>query len=71
VTGREKKSVQTSNWFLATALTDQEHHKGVTCQTTGTGEALGQELQMEGNVRFQTDARQQPASTAALKGQSY
>lgn len=26
---------------------------------------------MEGNVKFQTDTRQQPASTAALKGQSY
>lgn len=26
---------------------------------------------MEGNVVFQTDTRQQPASTAALKGQSY
>lgn len=26
---------------------------------------------MEGNVTFQTDARQQPASTAALKGQTY
>lgn len=52
-------------------LTDQEHHKGVTCQTRGTGETLGQELQMEGNAVFQTDSRQQPASTAALKGQSY
>jgi len=26
---------------------------------------------MEGNAGFQTNARQQPASTAALKGQSY
>ena len=26
---------------------------------------------MEGNVIFQTDTRQQPASTAALKGQAY
>lgn len=26
---------------------------------------------MEGNAGFQTDAQQQPASTAALKGQSY
>lgn len=63
--------MQTYNWFLEALLATWEHHKRVACQTARTGETLGQELQMEGNAGFQTNARQQPASTAALKGQSY